>query len=423
MTVLDKKKCKQNDACALSMAMRLLCTMKNIGIVVHGVETCSNGYANINSLMKLVNNEKTLILSTDLLNEDLIVGSLHKLEEAVRNLASITSNPIFVLNTCGPAIIGDDISALISSLEKQIPNALYLINSEGIAYSQYYLIYKTIASKVAERFQVNTQKFNKELLLITHCHTGIEDIKAIIKLLYPFDIKPVFFPYYYDMDSRIIPQYNAYICQSIGKRFADVMNDKLMTKTVSITVPVGIGNTNKWLMDIGKTFNCVEKVEYVIRCQMNRYKKELDIIKQKLKGKKVLITGGPGSVLPIVDLCMDLGMEDLFIGLLYTDEIVNIDGRDLSNLKIISNIQFNEIKALIENNSIDIFFGQHGSYSYINSTCIPFIPLSCNWSSHIGYENLIKIGRRILLLINTYKESIYGQCNNFLRKENENLSK
>lgn len=87
--------------CAMTGACAVLCGFEGLCVIVHGSSGC---YYYPKSLLKVP------LYSTNLLESEIVFGTVGRLKEVVRDVSGM-NKPIAVLNTCVPALIGDDLAS------------------------------------------------------------------------------------------------------------------------------------------------------------------------------------------------------------------------------------------------------------------------------------------------------------------------
>lgn len=90
--------------CAMTGACSVLAGISGINVLIHGSSGC---YYYPRSLLKVP------LFSTYLLESEIVFGTVNRLKEVVSDL-STSNRPIAVLNTCIPALTGEDLSGALS---------------------------------------------------------------------------------------------------------------------------------------------------------------------------------------------------------------------------------------------------------------------------------------------------------------------
>ena len=90
--------------CAMTGACSVLAGISGIDVLIHGSSGC---YYYPRSLLKVP------LFSTYLLESEIVFGTVNRLKEVVSNL-STSNRPIAILNTCIPALTGEDLAGAFS---------------------------------------------------------------------------------------------------------------------------------------------------------------------------------------------------------------------------------------------------------------------------------------------------------------------
>ena len=101
------KGCMENPAvpCAMTGACAVLSGFDGLAVVIHGASGC---YYYPKSLLKAP------LYSTFLLESEIVMGTVDRLHEVVSQLET-AGKPVAVINTCVPALTGDDLSKAFAS--------------------------------------------------------------------------------------------------------------------------------------------------------------------------------------------------------------------------------------------------------------------------------------------------------------------
>ena len=99
--------------CAMTGACSVLAGFSGLNVLIHGSSGC---YYYPRSLLKVP------LFSTYLLESEIVFGTVDRLREVVNTL-STSKKPIAVLNTCIPALTGEDLSGAFSGEETNFVDA------------------------------------------------------------------------------------------------------------------------------------------------------------------------------------------------------------------------------------------------------------------------------------------------------------
>lgn len=99
-------------------------------------------------------------------------------------------------------------------------------------------------------------------------------------------------------------------------------------KTLYTNTPclVGIDFTSNWLMEVEEKTGRSEKAKELIKEEMERIQPELNKLKGKLAGKRVIIANSHSKRIGLVQVCYNLGMEVIGAYSHFTDDSL-IEGK------------------------------------------------------------------------------------------------
>lgn len=138
----DRVELYQNPACQLSRlcqlwgALQYTATIKDCLPILHGPIGCANTYKQLwAEAFDLLGIPPTTVPTTAMNEHDVIFGGEEKLRKAIK-LADKVYKPklIAILTGCAAGIIGDDIDAVIRSVQGEVNATVYPVHSEGFAY-------------------------------------------------------------------------------------------------------------------------------------------------------------------------------------------------------------------------------------------------------------------------------------------------
>jgi len=133
-----KRSFAQTQGCQLNLSLAILNTIRDAVLIIHGPIGCGGSSIAVSGISKGFqklrdSKSKGLIwLNTNLDEADVINGGEKKLREAVLYAEKeFRPSAIVVLNSCVPAIIGDDIDNLLLQLQKEISAKIVPVHCEG----------------------------------------------------------------------------------------------------------------------------------------------------------------------------------------------------------------------------------------------------------------------------------------------------
>jgi len=141
---ISKNKCIENplSPCAMVGACAILTGFSGLDVVIHGASGC---YYYPKSIIK------KQLYSTLLLESEIVLGTVNRLHTLISELKS-TGNPVVVVNTCVPAIIGEDLSTAFDGTDGFFVDAPGFI---GNAESGVKKAYESLNIQVTNREGIN----------------------------------------------------------------------------------------------------------------------------------------------------------------------------------------------------------------------------------------------------------------------------
>ncbi|HEX9062673.1 MAG TPA: nitrogenase component 1, partial [Clostridia bacterium] len=220
-----------------------------------------------------------------------------------------------------------------------------------------------------------------------------------------------------DLNVRILPCYahpddfadsyetalNVSICATHDDYFVEHLKSKYGIPFILRTIPIGISNTNKWILDIAKFFGIEEKANKLIENEVAELNKVLGPYKKELQGKTAFVGGGEIRIITTAELLHSLGLEILGLrgfhfdaygeGLLeeYLKEVPDSE-------KTIINIgtgQPFEQANLLHNQKPDVYVGHPGGNGWAAKQGIPVFPLFGQQYDYMGYLGVFEVARRL----------------------------
>jgi nitrogenase molybdenum-iron protein alpha chain len=202
------------------------------------------------------------------------------------------------------------------------------------------------------------------------------------------------------------------ICETLSMYVSAVLEEKYGVPEIKAPSPYGIDWTNLWLREIGRVTGREELAEKVIREEEEKYRPEIEELKVKLSGKKVYVISGDSFAHNLANIGKSLGLEVVGATSLHHDlhtdnpESVNTlsalveNHGDIQNFSVCNLQPYQVIKILLRLKP-DVLVCRHGGLTPLGSKIgIPAIfEGDANYS--IGYEGVVRMGRRILEALRT----------------------
>ncbi len=436
----DRKFWQSSSACQMTLSTIMSSSVENSVIIMHGPVGCGT---NLHVLTAAVNGGRAARgldakpfnwLSTNLSETEIVNGGEKKLRETIE-YADRTFRPdiIFVLSTCAPSIIGDDVDRIIREEGKIISAELTVIHCPGFrsrvvssAYDAFYhslfkhvrfepIPYKDyLPVNIADPFseaaaEMYEYKKSHTVNLLSLESAGAPDEQEITRLLNLLDLNVNVVAEYANVDQiRYISEVglNVSLCEMhddyILRYLKDTYNIPAYTK-----MPLGIEATKQWLIGIGKFYGLEERAKRLAEYEEKVLLEALEPLKEKIKGKRILVTGGSVRSANEAYLLKELGMEIIgVVGVLYdanADPVFETLSGEMPNLPIIVSDQPYEYANQIKKLNPDIVLVHAGSNAGPSKLGYITIPEFDTGGSYFGFRGVYEVARKIAFALESNK--------------------
>ncbi|MDR3130299.1 MAG: nitrogenase [Treponema sp.] len=421
----------QSFGCQFTLSLSMLNTLLNTVLIVHGPIGCgfwSAGGAGAVRTMKRLRDPgqgATVQISTNLDESDVISGGEAKLREAVIYAdREFRPEAIVVASSCVPALIGDDVDKILSSLEKDVSAELVAVNCEGFktrlmatAYDAVYNgILKTLSGKKIERESLAVpDRLDDFLWNYRNAHTvnvfnvgsmGRADEVELARLLSALELDVNFLPCFArprDFRKILDAALNVSICGTHDDYYFQRIYDEYGVPFLIDTMPIGRKGTARWLRNIAKRFHIEERAELLIEKEDAALDAALEPCRRALRGKRAYISGGEIRIFVTAELVMDLGMVPAGLKGHHIDRFVEpvMDDAELSGetwIDIASQHPFEQAN-LIRRLKPDVIIMHSGSGNITAKHGLPVLPLFNPANSYMGYAGAFDAACRLKRVI------------------------
>jgi nitrogenase molybdenum-iron protein alpha chain len=386
-----------------------LLTISDSVLIVHAPVGCTGCASFMNTsyikgqTLRGVNNPKNARwTATNLDEKDIIHGGEEKLKNVIIQMERRHSPKlIFVLTSCASAIIGDDVDSIVSQIQPTINARLIPIHCEGfktkVTATGYDVCYKAILDHILEK---PNEKEPDLVNILNPFSFNKKDQNELARLLSELGLKSNFVPCYSSIEglkSIAKASVSTSVCQVHAEYFVGALKDKYGIPYTKHVMPLGIENTDNWILEIAAILNKEKEAKILIEKEHQRIKSEVDELKSILKGKKVFISGGPARTVTIAALADELGFEVVGLHAFHYDEIISDNIKSLTEklgdfVFDVANMQPFEQANLIERLKPDIFIGNG---TWVPKQGIPSAFLIDQLGNSLGYEGVLAIGRKL----------------------------
>ncbi|WP_058302291.1 nitrogenase component 1 [Gorillibacterium timonense] len=430
-----KRTFSQTQGCQLSLSLGMVASMRDSVVIVHSPGGCGANMlqmAGINKVFQQLRSTSARGLrwiNTNLDEVDVIQGGEKKLREAVL-LAEKEFRPeaILVMNSCVPALIGDDIDSVLDDLQRQVNARIVPIHCEGFrtkiqatAYDAvYHGILRNLVGEDKRKAELPVSVRGEDPLVEAERQARISrtvnllnvgsmsrlDEVELVRILNALDLNVRILPCFShpdDFADSYEAALNVSICATHDDYFVEHFLEKYNVPFVLRTIPIGIANTNKWIRDIASFFGIEERAERFIAAETRELNEALEPYRRQLSGKKVFLTGGEIRIMTTAELLHNLGMEVIGLrgyhfdkfGEILLDEFLE----DVPEAKeAVFNIgagQVFEQANLLNRLQPDLFVGHNGCNSSAAKQGFPIFPLFGQSNDYLGYQGVFEVATRV----------------------------
>lgn len=428
----DRSFWQSSSSCQMSLSLLMSTTVENSVIIVHGPIGCG---ANLHGITSATNAGKVARglpvkpfdwLSTNLTETEIVTGGEKKLKETIE-YADRTFRPeiIFVISTCAPNIIGDDVERIIKDEEKIVSAQLAAIHCPGFrsrvvssAYDAFYhALFKHVkfepipykdyiplnpADPNAE-FQAAGYEYQKShaVNLMTLESAGAPDEQELTRLLNALDLNVNVVAEYSNSDKiRFISEaaLNVSLCEMHDDYILNYLETTYGIPSY-VKMPLGIKATKEWIIGIGAHFGIEERARRLADYEEKIVLEALKPFIEKIKGKRILVTGGSVRSVNEAYLLRELGMDVIgLVGGLYdanADGVFDEFSGEMPELPVIVSDQPYEYANQFKKFQPDIVLVHSGNNTESSKLGYITIPEFDVGGSYFGFRGAFETAKRI----------------------------
>ncbi|MEA4924603.1 MAG: nitrogenase component 1 [Syntrophomonadaceae bacterium] len=437
-----KRTFSQSQGCQLNLSLAILNTIRNSVIIVHSPIGCGASLvaqAGVSKGFQKLRDPNAFGLrwiNTNLDEIDVVNGGEEKLKSAILYAErEFRPSAIIVMNSCVPALIGDDVDTVIEELQRQVEAKIVPIHCEGFktkiqatAYDAvYHGILRTLVGReeeedipiipdeleeLKERYRIS-----RTVNILNVSSMSRIDEEELVKLLRALELNVRILPCYAhpdDFADSYEAALNVSICATHDDYFVEHMKTRYGVPFILRTIPIGISNTSKWILDIAGFFGLTEQAQRLVDYQVKELNQALTPYREFLRGKTAFLAGGEIRILTTAELLHSLGLEVLGLrgyhfdrygeGLL--DELMEeIPESERAIINIGTGQPFEQAN-LLEKLKPDVYVGHPGGNGWANKQGIPVFPLFGQAYNYMGYVGVFEVARRLTRVL---KNTIYSK--------------
>ncbi|MBF0274342.1 MAG: nitrogenase iron-molybdenum cofactor biosynthesis protein NifE [Nitrospinae bacterium] len=398
---------KAAGGCSFDGAQITLVPITDAAHIVHGPIGCvGNTWNNRGALTSGPTMYRTAF-TTNLNNNDVVFGGEKKLFKAVKEIAKKYNPPaIFVYQTCVTSMIGDDLEALCEAATEKFGVKVVPVDSPGFTGTKNFG--NRLAGDALLKHIIGTEEPKEEHPYNVNFIGEFNIAGELWGVLPVLDKAGIRLISSLSGDSRLKEvammhraQVNMMVCSRALLNVARRMKDDYGIPYFEGSF-YGSENVTKTLVTIAEYMNnqeLVEKTKAVCKAEYEKVKPELDALKAKLSGKKVLLYTGGVKSWSVVGALQELGMEIIATGTKKSTEEDKQRIRELmgDDATMITEGAPSKLLELCRSMNVDLMLaGGRNQYTALKAR-IPFVDV--NQERHIpfaGYTGHVTLGKTIL---------------------------
>ncbi|MDR1028375.1 MAG: oxalate:formate antiporter [Clostridiales Family XIII bacterium] len=424
----------QTSFCQMGVATLIGFSIKDSVVIMHGPVGCGSQSHFMDFTIRLYGLQRGKQManarwfSTNLSESEVINGGEQKLRDAILEAdRRFRPSAIFVCMTCAPSIIGDDIDSVLEELRSETTAPLVPLHCPGfkarVFSSAYDVVYHGI-QRAGFDFEpipyIDYEPFNPddpdyELKVRQYQYTrsrtinlynavsiGAQDEAEIRRLLEALGLNVRFFvEFSHPDDWRFITEaaLNVAMCHVHDLYFLEYLKQRFDMPYILPTIPVGSSATRGFVTEIARFFGLEDAAKKLLDKEEAKLKGALKPIRERVKGKKVIIGGGYMRVGTAGLLADEIGMAVAgmrnFNYDTYGNQLFQEIEDTLGNVPTAISNQSSELVNMVKKLKPDIAISHPGLGIWMNKLGVPSIALFSQRFTFFGYKGAYELARRI----------------------------
>jgi len=366
-------------------------------------------------------------ISTDLTEADVIGGGERKLKEAIEYAdREFRSEIIFVVSTCAPNIIGDDVAEVISKVKGTVSAKIVGLHCPGFKSRVVASAYDAFYHGLLKDIPLEPEPWKDYVPLDPSCpeygmqqakehyqdsHTvnlwnatsiGYQDEQEIERLLRALGLKVRIFAEFASLDDfRKISRaaLNISMCDVHDDYMLKFLKEKYGTPYYIAGMPIGFKKTREWLLGIAKHFGLEEEANKLADYEENLASEAIKPFLPGLKGKRVLICGGVIRSGTEAMALAEIGMDIISIKAYHYDDNAEQVYKDvaekLPDVHVAVSNQLFELAHQLKTLKPDLVITHGGTHGLVSKMGFPSAQLFMADGAFFGYNGFYQILRRL----------------------------
>lgn len=404
----------QGSGCSEEMVECQAGQVRDAVLIQHSPIGCGAGQVGNNRLFRFglatrnLPIENVKIMSTNLLEGDMVFGATKKLKQTVEDAYKrYKPKTIFIVSSCATGIIGEDIESVASEYEKKLKIPIVPLICEGFKSKHWTTGFDATQHGILRQI-VNKHPKKQEDLINIITLWGSDVYTPMFRELglrvnFVIDLASV-----EDLERLSEAAGTVSFCYTLSSYLSAGLEQYFGVPEIKAPQPYGFKGTDAWLREIGRVTHREELVEKYIEKEHKRVEPIINELRKKLKGVKGFTSTGSGYSHGLITVLRELGISVDGSLVFHHDPVYDSGNVEADSLKhlvdnygdvknfSVSNRQQYQFYSLLKRVNPDFILIKHGGLSPLASKLgISAAPLS-DESLTIGYQGMIYLGNKIL---------------------------
>ncbi|WP_428610588.1 nitrogenase iron-molybdenum cofactor biosynthesis protein NifE [Sedimenticola sp.] len=408
--------------CAFDGAQIALLPIADVAHIVHGSIACAGSSWDNRGTRSSGSRLFRIGMTTDLTEQDVIMGRgekrlFHSIKQAIE---SYRPAAVFVYNTCVPALIGDDVTAVCKAAAERWGTPVVPVDAAGFYGTKN--LGNRIAGETMVKYVCGTREPDPVPAAAQRDGIRVHDVALIGEYNIAGELWHVL-PLLDELGLRVLctlsgdaryrevqtlhrSQVNMMVCSKAMINVARKLQDAYATPWFEGSF-YGVQDVSRALRDFARLIqdpDLYARTELLIEREEARISRRLAPWRERLKGKKVLLYTGGVKSWSVVAALQDLGMQVVATGTKKSTEedkarIRELMGRDALMLEdgnprgLIDIVREQQVDVLIA--------GGRNMYTALKAR-IPFLDINQERDfGYAGYEGMLELARQLALTLDS----------------------
>ncbi len=353
-------------------------------------------------------------------DHDAVFGGIDKLRKSVEAAISRKPGAVIVISACVSGIIGDDVISVEDMSTDEVP--VIVIPADGDISGDYMHGIEMSLQKIGERLikkDVETLPRSVNIIGEAGVSNNTEiNIRTVEKLLKGLGIK-VNCRFLGDASVKEVENLCAAPLNILAYespdnlKLKDWLTEKYKVHFFDKALPIGYIETESFLRDIAAFFGCEDLVDNVLEEEKEEYLKDIESLKERLCGRKVLMTTINANIDWLMDTAEDAGVEFVWIGVLnYLRQNVKVTSNPKRKEIVQEVFGREEIFKAIEELKPDIVITNYTDNVPVGEYIIDSLPMT----QRVGFGSGLDVLDRWALLLENRREGEWINDREFFEK-------